>query len=184
MHKNNRTWQLGFSFLEIMITLLIMALLISFVVPSFIRRRQHDPGKIFCAQFSQLMQETVMSALERRKIHQVFFDIAQRKVSVNIEQEHEQHVSRSTVFVPLEPKVAPQPISIPEEITIVNFFINGIDDMASGKQIGTIWFYIMLDGTCQPIVLNMQRTDKDTLFSLVINPFYGQVTEHDTFQKP
>ncbi len=184
MPKQSRLLQPGFSFVEIMITLLIVGLLVSFVVPSFIRRGQHDPRRVFCAQFTQLMQEAVMSALARHKIQQVFFDIGQRKVSVTIEQEGGNQAGKSIVFVPLEPKTEPQPIIIPEEISIVNFFINGIDDIAGRGQVTTIWFYIMPDGTCQPIVLNMQRTDKDAHFSLVINPFYGQVTEYDTFQKP
>lgn len=177
---------MGISFIEILITLLILGIITTFVIPTFLSKNAKTPRKLFCAQFSVLMQETLAQAIVNNKVHQVFFDFDERKVIVKTHEPAQPGTTEHDKFVPIPQGSYPIPITIPESLDIKNFFINGKDDFAGASNVRTIWFYVMPNGTSQSVIINIEDVDspyKNT-FAITINPFYSQVKEYDTFQKP
>lgn len=177
---------MGISFIEILITLLILGVITTFVIPTFLSRGAKTPKKLFCAEFSVLMQETLTQSIVNNKIHQVFFDFNNHKIIVKSHEPRQVGTTEHDKFVPIPQDSFPKPIKIPDTLNIKNFFINGKDDFASGGNLDTIWFYVMPNGTSQSIILNIEDTESasQNKFAITINPFYSQVKEYDTFQQP
>ena len=79
-------------------------------------------------------------------------------------------------------------VQIPQHLSIKNFFIQNEDELENKTSMKEVWFYIMPDGTSQSIIMNYEYNDPESQdieqFSLSINPFYSQVHQHETFQKP
>lgn len=176
----------GISFIEILITLLILGVISAFVVPTFLTKNAKTPRKLFCAQFSVLMQESLACAIVSNKIHQIYFDFEGRKIIVKIHEPAQIGTTEHDKFAPIPQGSYPQPIAIPESLDVKNFFINGKDEFASGNTKHTAWFYIMPNGTSQSIILNIHDDESvnQSSFAITINPFYSQVKEYDTFQQP
>lgn len=187
MLNRNFSNKLGISFIEILITLLILGVIASFVIPTFLTKNQKTPKKIFCANFTVLVQEALAGAIVSNKIHQIFFDLDEHKIITKIHQPTQHGATEHDKFVPISQDSFPKPMTIPHHLEIKNFFINGKDEFTSGNIMHTTWFYIMPDGTSQSIILNIEDTEstaQNNKFALTINPFYSQVKEYDSFQKP
>lgn len=177
---------MGISFIEILITLLILGVIITFVIPTFLSKNAKTPKKLFCAQFNVLMQETLAQAIINNKVHQVFFDFDDRKIIVKSHEPAQPGTTEHDKFVPIPENSYPKVITIPDSLDIKNFFINGKDDFAAGSNVRTIWFYIMPSGTSQSVIINIEDAESthQNRFAITINPFYSQVKEYDTFQQP
>lgn len=187
MPKSTNWNKMGISFIEILITLLILGLITTFVIPSFYNKQRNSPKAKFIAQFTELMQKSLTQAIITQKIHQIFFDLENKLITVKIHNPALKEQSEHNKFSPVPPHSFPQPMHISPALAIRNFFINGIDDVQGGNDRKTIWFYIMPDGTSQSIIINIEdieTTSEQNKFAITVNPFYSQVKEHDTFQKP
>jgi hypothetical protein len=175
----------GISFLEILVTLLLMSLLMTFAMPRFFSSQPSKTKKVFFADFSKLVTDTAHQAIMNDKIHQIFWDFNKRTISVKIFDPAIESSNKHERFKPTDASVFKTHMSIPTEFTINNFFINEKESVTSGK-LNTVFHYIMPDGTAQPVIANIVN-DNDTVnprFCIQIDPFYSQVSLHDTFQKP
>jgi len=182
MLNSNQIYKPGVSFLEILVVLLALGIISSFILPTFLTRGSNAPKIAFCAEFATLMHESLESAIITNKVHQIFFDIDERKVVAKIHEPANAQTSEPDKFVPIQ-----NAINIPSSLEIRNFFINDKDDFASGSHISTIFFYIMPDGTSQAIIINIEDVEatlQNNKLSITVNPFYSQLKEYDTFQKP
>lgn len=180
--------QPGFSFLEIMIVLLLISIAGSFVIPTFFGKRHGVIRKQFIADFTTLVQETLFQAITTGKIHQLFFDIQNQEILVKVHEPslHEDDMHQQFELAPADAFTPKMKLS--QQLVIKNFYIQGIDEVKAGSIMNEIWFYIMPDGSSQTVIINIEDQDPDSLdfhpFSISINPFYSQVQEHDAFQKP
>ncbi len=187
MQKNKDVFkQAGISFIEILVVLMLMSLALSFTIPRFVNSQKNSTKKHFYQNFSQLISETMHQAILTNKIHQVFFDNNHHKIMIKIFDEKSENQNKHQRFKLIEKDLFKSIIDIPENFIIQNFFINGDDEVKSGAALNEAWFYIMPDGTSQNILINIINQDDphDNKFSITINPFYSQVSIHDTFQKP
>ena len=178
--------QAGFSFVEIIIVLMLISVLFSFVIPTFFRRQKGVVKKQFVAEFTTLMQDALQQAIISHRIQQIYFDIEKHKIlvkshdtSIETETKHEQFST--------PPDSITSSIQLPQQFEFRNFIIQGKDEVESGRRMDNAWFYIMPDGTSQAVIMNIEEQNPDAAennrFSITVNPFYSQVEDHEKFQK-
>lgn len=167
--------------------LLIIGLITSLAIPSYLKRQAKSTKQQFYKEFETLIQKTLTNAIVTNKIHQIFFDIKEHKIIIKSYDPSQPEADKHKKFSPASLDSFPTSTNISQDLVIRNFFINGIDEFASGMNVENIYFYIMPDGTSQSVIINIedtQTTSQQNKFSITINPFYCQTKEYNAFQKP
>jgi len=190
MQQNNKFFSkhtaTGFSFIEILVALLLLSIFASVVMPRIFGNRKGVAKKEFFSDFSHVMSDTLYQAITTKKIHQVFFDFNKREINVKIHHEDTSQTDKHKQFKNVPSGNFHNFLIIPEQLTIRNFSIDGDDVMSARSTANDAWFYIMPDGTSQAVTMNIQDEQEEeshAQFSIVINPFYSQVKLHDAFTK-
>ena len=185
MQTRNYNARAGISFIEVLVVLLLMSLAMSFIIPRFLSSQHGRARKQFFSEFSALVSGCLYQAVTTKKVHQIFWDIDHHEILVKIFDEKSEEKSKHKQFKP-DVNSAKNTIKIPEQFLIHNFFIQGSDEVQSGKTMHDAWTYIMPDGTSQQVIINIQDEEESSnnRFSIKINPFYSQVSLHDAFEKP
>lgn len=184
----NSTQQSGFSLLELMIVFALIAMLGALVVPNIFRVKPAAVQKEFLSSLDSLIQQTVARSVMEQKVHQIYFNIQEELVQVR--EKDAKSIERSIHKQFSEVKDTQYTTRIPfsKNFKIKNFFINGIDEVNHAAQLEDVLFYIMPDGTSQPVVVNItyehEYAARDSNFSFVINPFYARMSVYETFQAP
>jgi hypothetical protein len=158
----------------------------SFVIPRLFTNQVGLTKKRFFSELSTLISDTAFQAIVTKKVHQVFFDIKQHQIIVKQHNPTSDQKKKKDQFEAVPKDLFKSQILLPEEFTIRNFFIEKNDEVTSGRTTDTTWFYIMTDGSSQPVIINIDdySDEQEAKFSITINPFYSQATLHDIFQKP
>jgi hypothetical protein len=158
----------------------------SFVIPRMFTNRKGMTQKKFFSDFSTLIADTVFQSIITKKVHQVFFDFNHHKIIIKQHNLNIDEKKKEAQFEAVPKNIFNNQIHLPESFRIRNFFIEKNDEIKPGAKTNDAWFYIMSDGTSQPVIINIDddSDDQETKFSISINPFYSQATLHDTFQKP
>ncbi|OGB86309.1 hypothetical protein A3J41_01815 [candidate division TM6 bacterium RIFCSPHIGHO2_12_FULL_38_8] len=184
LHK--KTNKAGISFIEVLVILLLMSLFMSFAAPRFLTTQRGRVKKEFFQNFTTLVADTAYQAVISKKIHQIFWDLGKREIVVKIYDENSAEQGKHAKFKPVPAGTFHSRMKLAPSLSIQNFFINGKDEVTSGVQMTTVFTYIMPDGTSQPVLVNIQDDNEtaNNRFSIKINPFYSQVSLHDTFEKP
>jgi len=175
----------GFTLIELVIALAIIAILAIALVPRFGGKQERLQSKGFVAKLNNLMQTAWQQSLVSQKIQRVKFDFANKKVEL-AEQKDQEHPE---VFVPVRGDYIDTELSIPGTYFFANFYIGGKDQMRHGKR-ADAWFFVMPSGLSQEIVVNIINQDESVKdgavekFGVVLNPFTVQFDYYDTFQRP
>ena len=166
MHKVS-----GFSFLEMLIVLLVIGLLLSIVAP---RLRGNNRGRMdeFVTNFQSLVTDTVSAAVTEHKPHKVLFDFEANTITTWSYHPETEEKNVHQQFVPVSGE-----LSIPEWLHITAFKIFGQDEMNSMKRTDTAWFYCMPDGSVQAVEIGVILED-DQQMMMTVSPFYGVVGVH------
>ena len=187
MQNKDQSVQTGISFIEILVVLLLMSLFMSLAIPRFFSSQKGRAKKQFFTEFSTLVADSMYQAMTSHKIHQIFWDLQRHQIEVKIYDTTAESKDKHQQFKPVTPDVFHSTMKIPESFIVHNFYIQqGEDEIKPGETKNAIWTYIMPDGTSQQVTINIQdenETDNNQ-FSITINPFYSQVSLHDSFQKP
>lgn len=185
MIQQNKTLQTGISMLEVLVSLLLLSIIISLAIPGFLKLQQGRTKKLFFSDFSMLVTDTMHQAIMTKKMHQIFFDINQRKIQVKIFDEKAEGSNIHAKFKPADASVFKTTMNIPESFLFPNFFINGADEVKPGDKLSSVFFYILPDGTSQPININIndENETKKPRFCIMINPFFSKVSLHEDFFK-
>lgn len=160
----------GFSLIEVLVALLIVALLVSISVPRF-RSAGPSAVKKLTLALNKFMLEAKQTALETNQII---------KINVNA-QANPKKVS----LVDATGKTI-KTIEWPSFIEIADFFF----DKKHGQGSDEMWYYINSDGIAQEVIFNvvdMQEREKDMQagsYGLILNPFTSQFKLYDAFQNP
>jgi len=176
----------GISFIEILVVLLLISIMTSFVIPRMFTNRAGMTKKRFFSDFSTLIADTVFQSIITKKVHQIFFDFDHHQVIVKQHNPKIDEKKKEAQFEAVPKNIFNSKIVFPEEFKVRNFFIEKNDEIKAGSKTNNAWFYIMPDGTSQPVIINIDDDSdgQEAKFSISINPFYSQATLHDTFQKP
>lgn len=181
----------GFTLLELLIVIALMAILGTIVLPNLKRTSPRHERESFIARFNALTQLASQQALITDKIQQVSVDLKKRTVSLLSATGDAVDRLGNPIFKPAQGLVNETVVIIPEQLDVKQFFIEGFDMMAQSSRSKTeeMWFYIIPEGMPQNVVINMVDT-KDLYqgaprpVGLVLNPFTVQFKIYDTFQKP
>lgn len=179
--------QPGFSLLEMLIALLLVALMMSVLLPSLRGKDPRYERNVFVAQITSLLHNAWQRAVVSQKVHRVVFMF--QKNTITVTQQDGVSTNGDFTFGPIKTYASPLSITIPAHIKIKQFIIEGVDEIArfSGGKITESWIYCMPEGLAQPLIINMIDTKdvvekKPRQFSLVLNPFSGISKYYDTFQ--
>lgn len=183
------TYKKGFTLLEILVAIVIIAIMATVIIPNLAPRRASDERNTFIAQLNTLMQFAWQNALITRTLHKVMFDFKHK--TVFLEQASEQKDGEGkTKFVPLKEQYFATSLAWPRNLEIKNFFIEGFDEMKrfSGRDTGESWFFVVPDGLTQRVTINLIDTldispqGRPAKVGLVLNPFNAQFAAYDTFK--
>ena len=167
----------GFSFLEILIVLIIIGIITSFVVPKIFKPSFNKIRVNFIADFSNLIDLTVLQAVFNNKVYKIIFEKNKDednrwKVSAKVFNDKIESEDFSDKFSDSNFEI----IDFPENIELINLFIDEKDQMESITY--ETFFYINNNGTAQNVKINFleyRENNKEYIFSLKINPFFARV---------
>jgi hypothetical protein len=135
-----------------------------------------------------MVKQAVVRSIVQQKIHQIYFDIKEEAIQMRIHDTKSIEASLHKQFTEVKDSEYLTHIPFLKHFKIKNFFINGADEVVSGTALQDVLFYIMPDGTSQPVVVNIVHENDDAAqdnnFSFVINPFYARMSVYETFQTP
>lgn len=180
--------QSGFSLLEVMIVLVLIVMLGAFVVPNIFKARQGSQRKQFLTSFETMLKQSVLRSILKQEIHQIYFNIKQEVIQMRIRDLKSIETNLHKQFIEVKDLEYVTHIPFLKNLKIKNFYINGADEVISGALLDDVLFYIMPDGTSQPIIVNILEENDDQMqdisFSFVVNPFYARMSVYETFQAP
>lgn len=180
--------QSGFSFLQLIILLFVIGLLMRVVIPNVQTLFPRYERQAFIGKLSALVQYAWLQALITQKVHRIFFDVEKRIIRIEKETTHKNNLG-TLDFQPIVTPYIKTEISMPMSLKIEQFFIDGAEYIKrAGIQTEHIWFFIMPDGLCQTVVINMidvnhNEANSDSI-GLTLNPFTGRFSQYESFQKP
>jgi prepilin-type N-terminal cleavage/methylation domain-containing protein len=180
----------GFTLIEIMVAVAIIALIAAVVAPRFDRGQPLRRRQAFVAELNTLMGLGWQQALMKNSIHRVTLDFDKKLFSLQ-EDEHA-GLGGAKEFKEVKTAYVTSTVDVPEAYEIKQFFIEGHDEMQrfAGRGLKSAHFFIVPEGLAQSVVINvLDKNDFDEQgkalrFGIVLNPFSGQWTYYDSFQKP
>jgi len=178
--------QSGISFIEILVILTLISIATSFVIPRLLSDKPRSAQKKFFTEFNTLVGDTVFQTTRNKTVYQIYFDLEKQKIIVKKYNPKIVEDNKHLRFEATQKDIFKNELALPRAFSIQNFFVQGKDEFIPGAKMNDAWFYIMADGNSQAVIINMNddTDNRETKFSITINPFYSQVKLHDTFQKP
>ena len=180
----------GFTLLEILIVIALIGILGTVLMPNFQRKTPRYEREAFIARFNSLVHYGWQQALLTHKVHRVTVDVGNKIITLAVDS-GEKDRSGQDEFKLIANAVQDTLCSIPEQISIKQFFIEGFDMMTkfARSKTASVWFYIVPEGMVQNVVINFTdskdtKDDKPRPVGLVLNPFSALFKTYDTFQKP
>lgn len=180
----------GFSLIEIMVAIAIIAVMAAVVVPNFQRQRASQQRAMFFDRLNALTQLGLQQAIKTGNVHRISFFFTNRRVELfvatnKLDDEGKPGFERARGYQ------LTSTVTWPETMVIRNFFIEGFDEMKRSMTEFTqeTWFYIMPEGITQSVIINVsdasdRKNERKKKIGLVLNPFSGTFKEYDTFQTP
>ena len=177
MRNNNG----GFSLLELIVVITIIAILAVAVMPLFKGRETRLQAKEFVAKLNLLMQTSWQQALVSGNVQKVHFNFKKKIVEL--------FEIKDGSDVRLKGDIVETEMAIPEAYFFRSFYIDGKDEIALHSKAATVYFFIASSGVTQAVIINVidQGNSQESVplkFGLVLNPFSAQFEYYDTFQKP
>lgn len=183
----------GFTFIELVVVLAIVAVLAVTILPNFKRLWPGYQRREFVDYMNSLMQITWHNAIVTNKLHKVNFDLEKRKIWVEMQSDLKPNAQGDIPFVAIQSPYMKTTYEWQDEtFDFKNFYIAKRDEISLTlkNKSGKIWFFITPEGLAQPVILNIidlkeaTQGQRGTEFSLVLNPFLAQFKLYDTFQRP
>ena len=178
----------GFTLLEMVIAIAIIALLVAVVVPNLMQRSGKYERTQFANKLNGLTQFAWQHAITTGKLHRMFFNKRKRTIVVE-ESTDKKDPQGEPVFKPIRNAYLKTDYIWPKQLAVQSAYIDGKEISEFYDPANEFWFYIVPSGLTQDVVLNFSDR-KDTLagrprkLGLVLNPFTAQFKAYDRFQKP
>jgi len=170
----------GFTFIEILIVLLIVALFISIAAPR-LRIRGTDRIDETIEQLNRLTRAAFVRAIVTGKVHRVVISMGE-PAEMRLEVATEQDGAGQRTFELAKPVITDTRYTWDSAISIKNLYIKTIDEARGGLQ--KAWFFVMPIGISQEIIINLVDDENRQQRGIVLNPFSVKFTVYDEFQAP
>lgn len=180
----------GFTFIEIIIVVALIAMLGAIVVPNLRGRKPGYERKQFFDTIEGVINAAQLEATKKGHAYRIFLNLKNNQV--RLEAPTKETTTRGApVYKPVTIPYVKTNLLWPVNLEIKNFFIKGRDELTakSGTETDTVWFYITPEGTAQEVIINMLDTNNldannnPAQASAVLNPFTLQFTLYDEFQQ-
>jgi prepilin-type N-terminal cleavage/methylation domain-containing protein len=170
----------GFTFIEILIALLIIGILMRVGVPRFIMRGT-PPIDDVVEQINKLTRLAYVRAILSGKLYRVMFKFAgQGEIQLEVVEKEQ---AGEPVFQRAKDMIIKSSFMWDSRFEVVHFFIKGIDE-AQGGLLKDAWFYVLPSGVSQDIIIDIRDRQTGDVRGLVLNPFSVKFTLYDTVQTP
>lgn len=177
----------GFTLIEIVVVIVIIGIMASIAVPNFRGPTASYERKAFIEKLNGLLFLGWQQALVKHNVQAIKYNAKEKLISlINVESFDSKGVPVGKENKGLYRSTS---IPIPDQFKLMNFFIEGYDEMARSAGTVEFWFFIMPDGLAQDVTINLADT-KDLLpngdprpVGLELNPFTVQLKAYDTFRK-
>lgn len=184
MHKK------GFTFIEVMIVITIMAVLATVIVPNLGTKKPDREREEYASRLNGFVGTVWSRAVTTGLMHRIFLDMG--KKAWYVEQEDKEHSTPlETKFIPYVAQYGTSRMSWPPQYELKNFFIGTFDELAAtGPRDFKVYFVIMPDGLSQEVTINLvdkadkSRGNRAREVSLVLNPFTAQFGLNNAFVQP
>jgi len=178
----------GFSFLELMVVILLLGIMATVLVPNLQRLRPGYQRRLFITELNSLLLFAWRNALITQRVHRLLFDIGKRVVRVQAEVEEK---GKEKEFYDLQTQYIKTYYQWPENIIIKELFVGKEEQLQRpGMKTESTWFFLVPEGMSQEVIINALDTNdtdaqgKEKQIGLVINPFTVQLSAYEIFQKP
>jgi type II secretory pathway pseudopilin PulG len=181
----------GFSFLQLVIVIAIIAIVGLVVVPNYSKRVPLVQRKEFHESFNALARQAWTRALQTGHVHKILFNFKERTVKLE-EQVIAMDRDGKPVFVSVALSFFAKKYEWPEYFEIKQFYVEGVDEIAKHNPenaMEDVWFFVVPEGMAQEVIINFVDTrDTSNLLesqiSLVLNPFRVQFQMYEEFKNP
>jgi len=181
----------GFTLLEVVVALAIVALIAGLVVPRLAPRKPKQEREQFVAALNALTKFAWQRAVSKNKIQRIEFFFDRREIRL-LKDLEKKDAKGEPMFGPIKDAYRSTTMKIPKQYQFKNFYIEGVDEMArhgAGQDVKGAWFYILPDGLAQSVLINFfdvndLRAGKPRPVGLVLNPFSAQFKVYSAFQTP
>ncbi len=175
----------GFSLIELVVAIMLIAMMATLVVPRFGGRTYRAERDKFVNKFNTMVQLAYQNALSTGKLHRVLIDIDKKKIKLEIEsgKDSQNNYQFATINIPY----VKSELNF-EDFEIINLYLKKDDKLTGRARTREAWFFISPGGMAQEVTLNIRYLKNpeniNTDFALVLNPFTVQFKTYDEFQKP
>lgn len=176
--------QVGFSFIEIIVVIMIIGVMATIVVPNLLQQAPGYKRKQFFTELNTFMAITWEHALSTNQLHRVMFDFDTRTIKIEVQTKQDE--TGKTTFQNVSGVYRKTTYTWDKNIEIREFFIEGLNEMKGGKKVDKMWIFVTPEGISQDAIINIVDIgeQKEIPLSLVLNPFIVQFKIYDTFQRP
>jgi prepilin-type N-terminal cleavage/methylation domain-containing protein len=161
----------GFSLIELVVVITIIAIMVAVVVPQ-LSRRETSAVRIFTAQLNAFMRFTTTHATTTNALHKIVFDLEHERISAE-KALGGKSITGDDAYEPLMSSYSAARVAIPHELVFQSILVNGADELA-GAPTKKVWFFCVPHGLCQPVVITGRDTYRDEDFVVTLNPYSGQ----------
>lgn len=181
----------GFSFLQLVIVIAIIALVGLVVVPNYSKRVPLAQRREFYESFNAIVRQAWARSLQTGHVHKILCNLKDRTVALE-EQIIATDKDGKPVFAPVALSYFTKKYEWPDYFEIKQFYVEGIDEIAKHNPenvMEDIWFFVVPEGMAQEVIINFVDTrETSNLFesqaSLVLNPFRVQFQMYEEFKNP
>lgn len=161
----------GFSLIELVVVITIIAIMLAVVVPQ-LSRRDTSAVRTFAAQLNAFMLFTKTHAATTNALHKVLIDLERDTISAE-KSTGGKAITGEDAYEPLMSSYSAGRVEIPHELAFRSIVVNGADELA-GAPTKKVWFFCVPNGLCQPVIISGRDTNRDEDFVLTLNPYTGQ----------
>ncbi len=167
----------GFTLVEVLVALVLLALLAAIVIPRLTRRSVPVEQEL-TRRLNELTRLGQLDALTSGSLHRIHFDLKNSRVL--IEKASKKRDSQGHLqFEPVSVSYSTTSFKLPLTLEIEKFFVKGKNLLTGGEGITTtgVWFYLVPEGLAQEVTINIRNTQNQRATALSINPFTAQFSK-------
>ncbi len=180
----------GFSFVEIIVAILILGITLSVAVPSLLKKEPKQQRQLFVQELNRFLEQASHQGIVTGIIQKITFDTNKRELTVMAEKYAVHDKQEKEEQQKNEPT---HRMAWPDNLDVEQFFIQGVDEFSarnSGKTTNEIWFYLIPDAMAQEVIINgrdikdVRAGGEQKTWSFVLNPFTLRFKIYEEFQSP